>query len=342
LGLATANSLAGIAGGARQIEGTINGIGERAGNTAMEEIVMAIRTRPKEFGVYTTVDTTAITRASRMVSSFTGMLVQPNKAIVGSNAFAHEAGIHQDGVLKHPETYEIMTPESVGLATNSLVLGKHSGKHAYRARLSELGYANLSDEDISKFVDKFKRLADERKVVTDADMEAIVNDEMYQPEVTWNLQSMHVTAGDVVKATATVSLMHVDGHIFTEAAVGTGPVDAIFRAIQNIVGVQNRLVEYHIQSVTQGIDAIGEVLTKLEAVDDKETVDRRYLLQQTESDNEGSDFKNPQTGRLAPRVHIGHGADTDILLASARSFLHALNKIIDHRRLLKMKMLSTN
>ena len=181
LGLATANTLAGVAGGARQVEVTVNGIGERAGNTSLEEVVMALKTRPAEFNVFSAIDATQITRASRMVSTFTGMFVQPNKAIVGANAFAHEAGIHQDGVLKHADTYEIMKPESVGLTTNNLVLGKHSGKHAYKMRLEALGFTDLTEDQIDEFVDKFKRLADEKKSVSDADIEAIVHDEIYHP-----------------------------------------------------------------------------------------------------------------------------------------------------------------
>lgn len=337
LGLATANALAGIAGGARQVEATVNGIGERAGNTAVEEVVMAVRTRPQEFPVYTSINTMSITRASRMVSSFTGMLVQPNKSIVGANAFAHEAGIHQDGVLKNPETYEIMTPESVGLSTNSLVLGKHSGKHAYRTRLEELGYTDLSAEQINQFVDKFKKIADEKKIVTDADMEAIVNDDIYQPEVTWTLQAVHVTAGDVVKSTATVSLVHVDGHVVTEAAVGTGPVDAIFKTIQSIVAVPNRLIQYQIQSVTDGVDAIGEVITKLETVDATEKMSIPYRTKRPEGDEDTTATKNPQTGRMAPRFFIGHGAATDILVASARAYIQSLNKIIDHKKRVRIK-----
>jgi len=330
LGLATANTLAGIAGGARQVEVTVNGIGERAGNTAIEEIIMAIRTRPSEFGVYSTLDATCIMRASRMVSTFTGMAVQPNKAIVGQNAFAHEAGIHQDGVLKHAETYEIMSPESVGLTTNHLVLGKHSGKHAYRARLEELGFSNLSADQINDFVDKFKRLADEKKFVTDADMEAIVNDEIYQPESTWDLRSIHVTAGNLVKATATVSLTHADGHEVTEACVGAGPVDAIFQAIGNIVRVPNRLLHYNISSITHGMDAMGNVTTKLEFVDDHS--DARKKLTRTDSGVDTSEFKNPQTGEISSRSFTGHGADTDILVASAKSYLSALNKMISHQK----------
>eukprot|EP00512_Aurantiochytrium_limacinum_P003489 CAMPEP_0171498040 /NCGR_PEP_ID=MMETSP0958-20121227/7620_1 /TAXON_ID=87120 /ORGANISM="Aurantiochytrium limacinum, Strain ATCCMYA-1381" /LENGTH=597 /DNA_ID=CAMNT_0012032377 /DNA_START=101 /DNA_END=1894 /DNA_ORIENTATION=+ len=332
LGLATANSLAGIAGGARQVEVTVNGIGERAGNTAIEEILMAVRTRPQQFNVYSSADATQIMRASRMVTAFTGMAVQPNKAIVGENAFAHEAGIHQDGVLKHAETYEIMTPESVGLSTNSLVLGKHSGKHAYKARLEELGYTDLTPEQINIFVDKFKRLADEKKVVTDADMEAIVSDDIYQPEHVWDLRSIHVTAGNLVKATATVSLMHIDGHEVTEAAVGAGPVDAIFTSINQVVRVPNRLVQYKINAVTEGVDAIGEVVTKLEFVEDYESPEKSRRLQRTDSGIDAGEFKNPQTGSVTSRSFTGHGADTDILVASAKSYLSALNRMISHKR----------
>ncbi len=344
LGLATANTLGGILGGARQVEVTINGIGERAGNTALEELVMALRTRPNQFPVYTTCNTTHIIRCSRMVSSFTGMAVQPNKAIVGANAFAHEAGIHQDGVLKHADTYEIMRPESVGLSTNSLVLGKHSGKHAFKKRLIELGYTNLSDAKVNEFVDKFKRLADEKKVVTDADMEAIVNDELYQPEITWQLKAVHVTGGNRVKATATVTLEHIGGSEVTEAAVGTGPVDAIFQAIGSIVQAPCRLKSYQVHSVTSGIDSIGEVTTQIVPVDAAtQAKDSTGVVKLSSSKKElsransnGVDVEqtlNPQSNDVTTRTFTGHGADTDILVASARSYLSALNKLIDMKRM---------
>lgn len=333
LGLATANTLAGVAGGARQVELTVNGIGERAGNTSIEEIVMAIKTRPAMFNVYSSIDTTTITRASRMVSSFTGMVVQPNKAIVGANAFAHEAGIHQDGVLKNPDTYEIMDPKSVGLVTNSLVLGKHSGKSAYRARIEDLGYEDLTEEQIEEFVQKFKKIADEKKVVTDADIEAVVTDEIFQPEQTWELKQCHVTGGNQVKATATVSLEHIDGHEVTEACVGNGPVDAIYQAIHRIVRVPNRLVQFNIAAVTKGIDAIGEVTTKLESPEEFDMPDQRRKLQRTDSGADVNEFKNPQTGSLTTRTFTGHGADTDILVASAKSYLTALNRMIIHQKI---------
>lgn len=333
LGLATANTLAGIAGGALQAEVTINGIGERAGNTSLEEIVMSLKTRPSEFGVYSTIDSTQITRTSRMVSTFTGMAVQPNKAIVGANAFAHEAGIHQDGVLKHADTYEIMRPESVGLSTNNLVLGKHSGKHAYKKRLEALGYNDLTEAEIDVFVDKFKRLADEKKTVSDADIDAIVTDDLYQPVVTWELKSVHVTGGNMVKATATVELQNIDGTLVTEAAFGAGPVDAVYKAIHKVVDVPNKLVDFTISSITSGIDAIGKVTTKLEPTSesDFDQPDARRMLQRTDSGANFDEFKNPQTGSITSRTFTGHGADTDILVASAKSYLSALNRILDHR-----------
>jgi 2-isopropylmalate synthase len=264
LGLATANTLAGVLGGARQVEVTINGIGERAGNTALEELVMAIRTRPLQFRVDTSqINTTHIMRvrwvpgvlrwqltsssaASRMVSAHTGMMVQPNKAIVGANAFAHEAGIHQDGVLKHAETYEIMRPESVGLSTNSLVLGKHSGKAAFKRRLEELGYGDLTPAQVEDFTNKFKVMADEKKEVTDADIEAVVSEALYQTTSApvWKLDSVcvvpamlqltplfrsHVTTGNMVKSTATITLLDASGQPHTRASLGSGPVDATFK-----------------------------------------------------------------------------------------------------------------
>lgn len=333
LGLATANTLGGIAGGARQVELTINGIGERAGNTAIEEIVMAVKTRPNMFSVYSNIDTTLITRASRMVATLTGMNVQPNKAIVGANAFAHEAGIHQDGVLKNPDTYEIMNPKSVGLNTSNLVLGKHSGKSAYRARIEELGYSNLTEEKIEEFVRIFKEIADEKKVVTDADIEAVVTDNIFQPEQTWELKQCHISGGNKVKATATVCLEHIDGHEITEACIGNGPVDAIYQAIHRIVRVPNRLVQYQVHAVTKGIDAIGEVTTKLESPEDNfDMPDQRRKLMRTDSSADINEVKNPQTGSLSTRSFTGHGADTDVLVASAKSYLSALNKMIIHQQ----------
>jgi 2-isopropylmalate synthase len=310
LGLATANTLAGVKNGARQVEVTINGIGERAGNTSLEEIVMAVHTRPQNFPVFSDIDTTQITRTSRMVSVYTGMSIQPNKAIVGANAFAHEAGIHQDGMLKHHTTYEIMRPETVGLSASSLVLGKHSGRHAFRKRLEEMGYGDLSKEAINQAFDRFKRVADKKKVVTDADLEAIITDEFYQPKEIWKLNSVHVTSGDHVNSTATVSLTDPNGAELMDAAIGTGPVDAVYKAINRIVNVPNTLTEFIVQAVTEGIDAIGEVTIRIQPED-------------------GDDFStHPQTGAQLPRTFSGHGASTDIIVASARAYMSALNKML--------------
>jgi 2-isopropylmalate synthase len=314
LGLATANSLAGVKVGARQVEVTINGIGERAGNTSLEEVVMALHTRPQVFNLRTNIDTRQITRTSRMVSAYTGMVVQPNKAIVGANAFAHEAGIHQDGMLKSHLTYEIMRPETVGLTSSRLVLGKHSGKHAFRVRLEELGYDNLSDDEINLALERFKRLADKKKVVADADIEAIIADEIYQPPETWHLNRIQVSCGDHSMPTATVSLTGSDGQIYQDAALGTGPVDAVYQAINRIVGVPNTLTEFSVKSVTEGIDAVGEVTIR---------------IQPDNGDNNRA--FNPQTGQPFIRTFSGHGASTDIIVASARAYLSALNRMLAAR-----------
>jgi 2-isopropylmalate synthase len=312
LGLATANTLAGVQNGARQVEVTINGIGERAGNTSLEEIVMAVHTRPQNFTVESDIDTTQIMRASRMVSAYTGIPVQPNKAIVGSNAFAHEAGIHQDGMLKHHTTYEIMRPETIGLTESALVLGKHSGRHAFRTHLEKMGYDDLSKEELNKAFDRFKRVADKKKIVTDADIEAIITDEFYQPREIWKLISVNVSCGDHVKATATVSLTDPNGDEITDAAIGTGPVDAVYKAINRIVNVPNVLTEFIVQAVTEGIDALGEVTIRIQP-------------------ENGDDYVNPQTGQQLIRTYSGHGASTDIIVASARAYMSALNKMLTER-----------
>ena len=210
LGLATANTLAAVQNGARQVEVTVNGIGERAGNTSLEEVVMALHTRPQVYGVRTNIDTTQIARASRLVSAYTGIPVQPNKAIVGANAFAHEAGIHQDGMLKNPLTYEIMKPETVGLSDSKLVLGKHSGRHAFQSKLEELGY-DLEGADLNRVFERFKELCDKKKVVSDPDIEAIVHDEIYQPVELWRLEHIQVSCGSGLRPTATVRLRGPDG-----------------------------------------------------------------------------------------------------------------------------------
>lgn len=296
LGLATANTLAGVLAGARQVEVTINGIGERAGNTSLEEVVMAIRTRPQFFHVDTNINTRELMKTSRMVSNYTGMTVQANKAIVGKNAFAHEAGIHQDGVLKHHSTYEIMRPEDVGLSHSDLVLGKHSGRHALRARLRELGY-EVSDEELQGVFARFKDLADAKKTVTDADLEALVADQVQGPHEFFKLIDIQVTSGTMGMPTATVKMETGDGQRIIHAAVGTGPVDASFRAVDAIVQFPNTLLEYSVHSVTEGIDAVGEVTVRISPKDD-------------------------------PRSFGGYGADDDIIVASVRAYLAALNRMI--------------
>jgi 2-isopropylmalate synthase len=298
LGLAVANSLAGVASGARQVECTINGIGERAGNAALEEIVMALRTRGDAYGIGTTIDTTEIHRTSRLVSARTGVLVQPNKAVVGSNAFAHESGIHQDGVLKERSTYEIMDARDVGLVQNRLVLGKHSGRHAIKARLQALGYG-LSPEDLGRVFLRFKELADKKKEISDLDLEALVADEVRSVAETFRLDGLQVTCGEPGIPTAAVRLLDVEGNLHVAAATGTGPVDAAFKAIDSIVAPKlpapHHLAEYAVQAVTAGIDAIGEVHVRVDA---------------------------------GTRVFLGRSGTTDIVVASARAYLDALNRLI--------------
>jgi 2-isopropylmalate synthase len=297
LGLATANTLAGLQAGARQAEVTVNGIGERAGNTALEEVVMSIYTRPQHYGLTTGIDTTQIARTSRMVSHYTGLIVQPNKAIVGANAFAHEAGIHQDGMLKHRMTYEIMQPETIGLSQSELVLGKHSGRHALRTRLAEMGY-NLDEEQLNLAFDRFKELADKKKQIADADLQAVIDDLFYRSEEIYQLIDLQVVSGRSGMPTATVMLRGPDGTDQVRAAVGAGPVDATYRAIDAIVQAPNTLVEYNVHAITEGIDAQGEVSVRIL------------------SDGNGN------------RVVGGYGADTDIIVASAKAYLGALNRLL--------------
>ncbi len=311
LGLATANTLAGLMAGARQAEVTINGIGERAGNTALEEVVMALRVRKDFFDLETGIDTTQIVKVSRMVARITGMPVQPNKAIVGANAFAHEAGIHQDGMLKHQQTYEIMRPEMVGWPRSRLVLGKHSGRHALRVRLEELGY-RLSKAELDDVFQRFKRLADRKKSITDADLMALVSEEraISGEEEFYRLEALQVVAGTGMP-TATVRLRGPDGEMYTATAMGTGPVDAAYKAIDAIVGVPVTLIEYVVNAVTEGIDAVGEVTVRVEP--------------RTE---ETGHQASPQTGLARRRTFGGYGADTDIIKASAKAYLTALNKVV--------------
>lgn len=310
LGLATANTLAGIRAGARQAEVTVNGIGERAGNTSLEEVVMTLHTRRAIFGLETGIDTTQIARVSRMVSNYTGIPVQPNKAIVGANAFAHEAGIHQDGMLKHQNTYEIMRPETVGVSRSRLVLGKHSGRHALKAYLEELGF-ELSQEEIDRAFERYKQVADKKKVITDADLGALVEDQAYQSNEIFSLDGLQVACGTMGMPTATVRLRGPDGKLHIKAAVGTGPVHATYQAIDAIVGVPNTLVEFNIHAVTEGIDALGEVTVRLQA--ENGSIPKRT---------------SPQNGLIRTRTFGGYGADTDIIVASAKAYLTALNKLL--------------
>ena len=310
LGLATANTLAGIQQGARQVEVTVNGIGERAGNTSLEEVVMTLSTRRAVYGLETGIDTTQIARISRMVSNYTGIPIQPNKAIVGANAFAHEAGIHQDGMLKHNQTYEIMQPETVGLYRSKLVLGKHSGRHALQAHLQEMGY-ELSQKELDSTFERYKDLADKKKTITDADLEALIEDQTYLSQEVFGLDGLQVACGTMGMPTATVRLLGPDGELHIHAAVGTGPVHAVYQAIDAVVGVPNTLVEFNIHAVTEGIDAMGEVTVRLLA-------DNGSIPQRT----------SPQNGQVRRRTFGGYGADTDIIVASAKAYLAALNKLL--------------
>ena len=308
LGLATANTLAGIRAGARQAEVTMNGIGERAGNTSLEEVVMALKTRHPVFDLETGIETKQISRVSKLVSNYTGIVVQPNKAIVGANAFAHEAGIHQDGMLKHQTTYEIMRPEDVGVNQTKLVLGKHSGRHALRTRLAELGHS-LDEVELDKAFARFKELADRKKVIVDADLEALIADEFYRPRDVYLLNDMQVTCGTMGMPTATVRLRGPDGAIHTQAVVGAGPVDAVYKAINAIVNVPCELLEFNIHAITEGIDALGEVTVRIQGANGHTSMDA-------------------QSEMNYPRVYGGHGADTDIIVASAKAYINAVNKLI--------------
>lgn len=297
LGLAVANSLAGVAGGARQVECAINGIGERAGNAALEEVVMAIATRGDAMPFHTNVDTTMLTRASKLVSAVTNFPVQYNKAIVGRNAFAHESGIHQDGMLKHNQTYEIMTPESVGVAKTSLVMGKHSGRNAFRSKLKELGY-ELGDNQFEDAFTRFKALADSKKHVYDEDIEALVDEELAHMHDRIKVLALTVIAGSMGPQTATLTL-DIDGQNHTVQATGNGPVDATFNAIKQLVPHEAKLELYQVHAVTEGTDAQGEVSVRLE-----------------------------EDGRAV----TGRGADTDTLVASARAYVAALGKLVVKRQ----------
>ncbi|MGB0389010.1 MAG: 2-isopropylmalate synthase [Ardenticatenaceae bacterium] len=309
LGLAVANALAGVRAGARQVECTVNGIGERAGNCSLEEIVMALYTRRNQFELATNIKTSEIHRSSDMVSRYTGIVVQPNKAIVGANAFAHEAGIHQDGMLKNKRTYEIMDAATVGLHESKLVLGKHSGRHAFRVRLEQMGY-HLDEEQFQDAFRRFKELADKKKKVTDADIEAVIGDEIYHPVEQWALDTLQVACGNQTIPTATVRLRHADGSTAEAVSIGAGPVDAIYSAIDQIVKAPAQLLEYTVQSVTEGIDAVGDVTV---------------IVENKQADAE---ILHPQTDKHIRRVFAGRGVDTDIIVASARAYMQALNRML--------------
>jgi 2-isopropylmalate synthase len=296
LGLGVANSLSAVQSGARQVECTVNGIGERAGNASMEEIVMALRTRPDIYGCQTGIRTPEICRVSRLVSKYTGFVVPPNKAIVGGNAFRHEAGIHQDGILKERTTYEIMRPEDVGFIGTGLVLGKHSGRHAFKERLKSLG-VDLKSDEIDKAFDRFKSVADQKKHVFDEDLLAIVEDEVKVFQKTWSLVSLKAASGTNMKPDVEVVLQS-KGKAYKEATSGDGPVDACYKAIEAITKMKGELLDYSIHSVTRGKDALGEVTVKV---------------------------------KIKDKSVVAQGTSTDILEASAKAYINAINKVLSQQ-----------
>jgi 2-isopropylmalate synthase len=297
LGLAVANSLSAVINGAGQIECTINGIGERAGNCSMEEVVMALRTRRDIFNADTRINTEEIIRSSKLVTKITGISVQPNKAIVGANAFAHESGIHQDGLLKEKLTYEIIKPESIGLHAAKLVLGKHSGRHAFKTRLKELGYV-LTDEELNNAFERFKKLADQKKNIFDEDIEALISEEVIKAPEFYSLVDLYIVSGINQKPMATVKLK-VGEDVMDRMEHGDGPVDATYKAIASITNTKSNLLKFEVKSITGGTDALGEVMVSLE---------------------EGG------------RTVRGIGADTDIIVASAKAYINALNKLAVKKR----------
>ncbi len=300
LGMASANSLAAVMNGARQVECTINGLGERAGNCALEEVVMAVKTRGDYFKLGTTINTRKLLHTSRLVSRVTGIQVQRNKAVVGQNAFAHEAGIHQDGMLKERSTYEIMSPEEVGLARTELVLGKHSGRHALRERIRELGY-RLDEEQLQKVFEAFKVLADRKKTVYDADIEALAEEQIQeQTPYQWSLETLHISAGTGTLPMAAVCMKHADGRQVCDAACGDGPIDAVFKTIERITEVSVQLRDYQVRSVTIGEDAQGEATVEVK--------------------HNGKSLQ-------------GRGISTDIIEASALAFLQVINRICQRQPL---------
>lgn len=297
LGLATANSLAGVVNGARQIEVAVNGIGERAGNTALEEVVMLMRTRSDFLGFETGINTKEIYPASRLVSTITGLTVQPNKAVVGANAFSHESGIHQDGVLKEVSTYEIMKPQDIGIKESKLVLGKTSGRHAFKDKVESLGY-KVGDDDLMRLFRRFKEVADKKKEIFDEDIEAIIADELVRVPEKYKLVYLNVSAGTTVRPTATVTI-EIDGEQEEQAGFGIGPIDATYNTIAQMTGTESKLTHFSVSSLTGGTDAQGEVTVRLQ-----------------------------EEGRVA----LGQGSDPDIIIASAKAYINGLNRLESMRQ----------
>nr|UPT51121.1 isopropylmalate synthase 2 [Pogostemon cablin] len=320
LGLSTANTLAGAVSGARQLEVTINGIGERAGNASLEEVVMALKCRGDQVldGLYTGINTQHIIMASKMVEEYSGLRIQPHKAIVGTNAFAHESGIHQDGMLKHKNTYEIMSPEDVGLIRSNesgIVLGKLSGRHALKAKMLELGY-DIDGKELDDLFARFKAVAGNKKIITDDDLVALVSDEVFQPCVVWKLEDVQVTCGSLGLSTATVKLIDPNGDEHISCSVGTGPVDAAYKAVDLIVKVPVTLLEYTMTSVTEGIDAIATTRVLIRGQD---SLTATHAL----------------TGEPINRAFSGTGASMDIVISSVRAYVGALNKLLGFKNRLK-------
>ncbi|KAH0461621.1 hypothetical protein IEQ34_009196 [Dendrobium chrysotoxum] len=318
LGLATANTLAGASAGARQLEVTVNGIGERAGNASLEEVVMAIRCRKQTMGgLYTGINTKHINMASKMVAEYSGLHVQPHKAIVGANAFSHESGIHQDGMLKFKGTYEIISPDDIGLSRSNesgIVLGKLSGRHALKSKLTELGY-DISGKELDDVFKRFKEIAEKKKRVSDDDIEALISNEIFQPKVIWSLRDLQVTSGTLGLSTATVKLIDSEGVERIACSVGTGPVHAAYEAVNNIVQVRVTLMEYSLNSVTEGIDAVATT---------------RVLIR---ADHNGHTSTHALTGETLPRAFSGSGADMDVVVSSVRAYISALNKMLGFREI---------
>lgn len=307
LGLAVANSLSAVKNGARQVHSTVNGIGERAGNAAVEEVVMAIKVRQDYFkGIYTSINTKEIYKTSRLLCRITGSFVQPNKAIVGDNAFAHEAGIHQHGILAHRETYEIMKAEDVGVPASKIILGKHSGRHAFKTRLSELGYSNLSESDIDRLFAKFKKLADKKKEVFDEDIEALILEELSDFDQEVRLEYFHVLNGNSLIPTATVKVAK-NGDEIVSTASGDGPIDAVINAVEKALDIKGKLMDYTIRSLSSGKDAMGEV---------------RVMVRFEDSEN----------------VASGRGVSTDIIEASLKAYIDAFNRYMARKAFIEKRI----